>query len=59
MLARTIASGRNDFGNPISGGVIGMLRRTRTNLLGKGLDLLGRTTKTAPLSCNDALGVML
>jgi hypothetical protein len=30
-----------------------------TNLLGKGLDLLGITTKTAPLSCNDALGVML
>jgi hypothetical protein len=30
-----------------------------TDLLGKGLDLLGITTKTTPLSGNDALGVML
>jgi hypothetical protein len=30
-----------------------------TNLLGKGLDVLGITTKAALLSCNDALGVVL
>jgi hypothetical protein len=30
-----------------------------TDLLGKGLDLLGITTKMAPRSCNDVLGVML
>jgi hypothetical protein len=29
------------------------------DLLGKGLYLLGISTKRAPLSCNDALGVML
>jgi hypothetical protein len=30
-----------------------------TDLLGNGLDLLGITTKTAPLSGNNALGVVL
>jgi hypothetical protein len=29
------------------------------DLLGKGLDLLGITTNVTPLSCNEALGVML
>jgi hypothetical protein len=36
-----------------------MLLGHTTDLLVKGLDLLGIATKTAPLSCNDAFGVML
>jgi hypothetical protein len=36
-----------------------MLLGHMTDLLVKGLDLLGIATKTAPLSCNDAFGVVL
>jgi hypothetical protein len=36
-----------------------MLLGHTTDLLVKGLDLLGIATKATPLSCNDALGVML
>jgi hypothetical protein len=36
-----------------------MLLGHTTNLLVRGLDLLGIATKMAPLSCNDVLGAVL